>query len=149
MVLIKRLVNWDKIALKQLGEACNYIKRDSLKNAQKVRKDIFTCTSALAQHPEKYPLDKYRRNNDSTFRAFEKHHLPVAYCILPTEIKIISVRNSSMEPVNINYQSLHKKFPTFLFVLDHLNHPKKSTNYFGVICNWQTYLSAIINAKFV
>jgi len=53
MVLIKRPANWDKLALKQLGEACNYIRRDSLKNAQKVRAEIFKIAKSLVLHPEK------------------------------------------------------------------------------------------------
>jgi len=93
------LVNWDKAALKQLGAVCNYIRKDSLKNAQKVRKDIFVAALALAAHPEKYPLDKYKLNNNGTFRAFEKHRLRIAYCVFQNEVRIISVRHTSMEPL--------------------------------------------------
>ena len=92
------LVNWDKTALKQLESVCNFIRNDSLKNAQKVRKDIFTLAKALALNPQKHPLDKYKLNNDGTFRAFEKHHLRITYCVFPVEIKIISVRHTKMEP---------------------------------------------------
>ncbi len=59
-------VNWDDTAKRQLRVACNYIMQDSLKNAQKVRKDIFEMADSLAFQPEKHPLDKYKLDNDGT-----------------------------------------------------------------------------------
>ena len=97
MVLI---VSWDKIALKQLEEACNFIRKDSLKNAQNVRKTVLNLAKRLAVNPEKYPLGKYKLRNDGAYRAFEKYHLRVVYYVTDTEIKIISVRHTKMEPRN-------------------------------------------------
>ena len=50
-------------------------------------------------YPEKFPLDKYKINNDGSYRAFEKHRYRVAYRVLETEIKIITIRHTSMEPI--------------------------------------------------
>lgn len=95
----KRLkVVLDNVALSQLRAICDYIKKDTPKNSAKVNGDILSNCLALSLHPEKYPLDKYKTDNDGTFRAFEKHHLRIAYCIQPTGITIISVRHARMEP---------------------------------------------------
>ncbi len=73
--------------------------RDSVKNALKVSKDIFSITDSLAFHPEKYPVDKNRKNNDGSYRAFELHHYGVSYRILESEVKILRLRHTSMEPL--------------------------------------------------
>ena len=59
---------------------------------------MLTKVTSLSLHPEKNPLDKYKLNNDGTYRAFEKHHYRVVYRVLPTEIKIINVRHIRVEP---------------------------------------------------
>lgn len=99
MVLKAMNVNWNKRPLKQLEEACNYIKQDSIKSALKVKNDIFAITDSLAFYPEKYPLDKFRKSNDGSYRAFTLHHYRVSYRILPSEVKILRLRHSSMEPL--------------------------------------------------
>jgi len=91
-------VTIDNLALSQLKQAYNYIKKDSPKNALKVKNDIFSACMALSTHPLKNPADKYKLNNDGSYRAFEKHHYRVVYRILPTEIKVVTIRHTSMEP---------------------------------------------------
>lgn len=92
-------VRWGKIATKNFESAIEYIRRDSIKNAEKVKSDILLQTKDIAVHPEKHPLDKYKLGNDGTYRAFEKHHYRLVYRVLQTEIKIITVRHTSMEPL--------------------------------------------------
>jgi plasmid stabilization system protein ParE len=89
----------DNVALSQLKQACNYIKKDSPQNSRKVKNDIFSACMALSLHPEKFPPDKYRRENDGSYRSFEKHRLRVAYFISEQEITIVSIRHTSMEPL--------------------------------------------------
>lgn len=99
MVLEPLEVNWSNIALSQMGQICKYISKDSLKNAEKVRSDIFACTRSLSTYPEKYPLDKFKLDNDGTYRAFERHHLRIIYRVRAMEVKILRVRLTSMEPL--------------------------------------------------
>jgi plasmid stabilization system protein ParE len=90
---------WRKAALKQLNEVYDYIKKDSVKSAEKVRATIFDAIETLANNPEIYPLDKYRKNNDGSIRAFEKHKCRIAYQITQTEIRILRARHASREPL--------------------------------------------------
>jgi plasmid stabilization system protein ParE len=92
-------VVWDNLALRQLEQAFNYIKLDSIQNATRVKNDILSATGILKTHPEKYPTDKYKLNNDGTYRAFEKHRYRVAYRVLKHEIRILTLRHASMEPL--------------------------------------------------
>ena len=93
-----REVRWPLLAQKQLTKAYENILRDSYQNAEKVKNDILLSTRKLPANPEMYPPDKYRLNNDSSFRAYELHRYRIAYRIKEKEIIIVMVRHTSMEP---------------------------------------------------
>jgi plasmid stabilization system protein ParE len=90
---------WSEKAMAQLRKAYLYILLDSLQNAEMVRDDIINATLALPRNPEKYPLDKYKTDNDGTWRAFEKHHYRISYNVTPKEIWIVRMRHTSQSPL--------------------------------------------------
>lgn len=94
-----REVKWPSRAQKQLEKAYQYILKKSYQNAEKVKADILASTRKLADHPEHHPPDKYRSNNDDSFRAYEVHHYRIAYQVKEKEIVIVRVRHTSMEPL--------------------------------------------------
>lgn len=63
---------WDNEALKQLKEAYEKILEDSYQGAVKVRNDIFDAVERIAEHPYRYPADKFKKNNLGNYRAFKK-----------------------------------------------------------------------------
>ena len=93
-----REVIWPKTVQDQLAKAYKYILKDSNQNAEKVRKDILASTHKLVANPEIYPLDKYRKNNDGSFRAYELHRYRIAYRITEKQIIIVRVRHSKRIP---------------------------------------------------
>jgi plasmid stabilization system protein ParE len=93
-----REVRWPLRAQIQLAKAYEYIRADSVQNAEKVKKDILASTRKLTSNPEIHPPDKYRKNNDGSFRAYELNHYRIAYRITEKEIIIVRVRHTSMEP---------------------------------------------------
>jgi plasmid stabilization system protein ParE len=96
--MANRKISWDTQALQQFNAAIKYIARDSLQGAEKVRKDILKKVDRLQTHPTLYNPDKYKKNNDGNFRAFELHHYRVSYYVSSIEIRILRVRHTSMEP---------------------------------------------------
>lgn len=96
--MANRKIGWDKHALKQFNKAILYIAEDSIQNAENVRIDILVKIDELLSHPEKYPLDKYKLENDGYYRAFELHRLRVAYFVGMDVIRILRVRHTSREP---------------------------------------------------
>jgi plasmid stabilization system protein ParE len=92
-------VIWGKSALKELNNAYEYIKGKSIPSAKKVRDAILDTAQNLKDNPEIYPLDRYRKNNDRSIRAFEKYNYRVAYQITEIEIRILRVRHISREPL--------------------------------------------------
>ena len=69
-----------------------------MKNAEKVRKAIIDKADKLSKHPEKHPPDKYQKNNDDTYRAFELHRYRISYRIKSDEIIVLRIRHTKMEP---------------------------------------------------
>ncbi|MBC7553071.1 MAG: type II toxin-antitoxin system RelE/ParE family toxin [Taibaiella sp.] len=90
---------WGIGAIKNAEALYDYISLDSKKNADKVINKIIDITDTLPLNPEKFPLDKLKRNNDGTYRAFLVFKYRVSYRVLPKSIKILRIRHSSMEPV--------------------------------------------------
>jgi hypothetical protein len=52
----------------------------------------------LPDHPEKYPPDKFKKNNPGNYGAFEKYTYRVAYKHTPMEIRILPMRHVKQEP---------------------------------------------------
>lgn len=98
MVKSKPKIVIDNLAKVQLQEAYNYISLDSLKGAEKVKSKIAKTIKELADHPEKYPADKYRLSNDGSYRVFEIYKYRVSYHVSEKQITVVRVRHTSMEP---------------------------------------------------
>lgn len=97
--MVKVKVVWSDEAKAQLKAAYKFIRQSSPQNAENVRADIVTIIRNLPSNPEHYPPDKYKLDNDGSYRAFEKHKYRVAYRVLEKEIRILRVRHTKMEPL--------------------------------------------------
>jgi plasmid stabilization system protein ParE len=95
--MVKKVI-WPLRAQKQLAKLYEYILLRSYQNAEKVKVDILASTRKLSANPEIHPADKYRKNNDGSFRAYELHRYRIAYRVTEKEIIILRVRHTSMEP---------------------------------------------------
>jgi len=96
--MANRKITWSKSALKQFEAAINYIAEDSIQNAEKVRKEILEKIEKVTLYPEIHSPDKYKTNNNGSYRAFELHRYRIAYRIKEKEIYIFRVRHTSREP---------------------------------------------------
>lgn len=96
--MVKPEVVWNKVAEASLKKAYQQIKEDSLKNAEKVRNEILSATRKLADLPEMYPPDKFKKSNPGNYRAFEKYSYRIAYRHSEREIRILRVRHVKQEP---------------------------------------------------
>lgn len=73
------VVLWSNSAKAELRKAFEYIALDSVQNAELVKNGVIDATIQLAEKPEKYPPDKYKINNDGSWRAFEKYNYRISY----------------------------------------------------------------------
>ena len=93
------VVVWDKLAYSSLLKACEFIRKDSGSNAEKVKNGILKLTRELASNPLKHSADKFKKGNRGEYRAFEKYSYRVAYKVEKKQIIILRVRHVKQEPL--------------------------------------------------
>ena len=93
------VVVWSTRAKAELKKASDYIALDSPQNAKTIREALIDMAIELIKNPEKHSLDKFKQNNDDTWRAFEKYHYRISYQILKDEILIVRMRHTSKSPL--------------------------------------------------
>jgi plasmid stabilization system protein ParE len=98
MVKKQYQVVWTKRSLLQIKAAHKYISKDSPQNAAKVIEDIAAAVNKAITNPGFYGPDKYKINNDGSYRAFEKHRYRIVYRVLKNIIRVLRVRHTKMEP---------------------------------------------------
>ena len=98
MVEKKHEVVWTKRSQQHMKKAYDYISEESQQNAVKLLEDIVAAVNKAISNPGFYGPDKYKKNNDGSYRAFEKHHYRIAYRFSDKIIRVLRVRHSSMEP---------------------------------------------------
>jgi len=77
-----------------------YICKDSPQNALKVVNDIVAAAEKAITNPAYYNPDKFKNDNDSSYRAFVKHRYRLAYRYQKNVIRVLRVRHTKMEPKN-------------------------------------------------
>ncbi len=95
-----RVLVWDKEALNHLKDIYDYLKTgNNLVYAKEVKDTILKTTKELLANPNLYEQDRFKSDNDGSFRAFEKFKYRVAYKITQEQIRILRVRHTSREPI--------------------------------------------------
>jgi plasmid stabilization system protein ParE len=92
-------VVWSKSAERELKRAFDFIRLDSKINALKVIEILVKMTLEIPKHPTKYSPDKYKKNNNGDWRAFEKLSFRVSYRITSNQIRIVRFRHTSRNPM--------------------------------------------------
>jgi plasmid stabilization system protein ParE len=98
MVAGKLTVVIDNEAKQSLREAYEYIRQDSLQNAEKVKTVILSSIKDIIKSPERHPPDKYRIDQDTAYRAYEIYKYRISYHISATTIRVIRIRHTKMVP---------------------------------------------------
>lgn len=89
---------WSRNSQQQLERIFKYILYDSEKNARVVLEEIVSSINKAQHNPEFYGPDKFKENNDGSYRAYEIHHYRVSYRFAGDTIRILRVRHTSMKP---------------------------------------------------
>lgn len=99
MVKSKLKIVVDNEAKLQLRKAYNYIKKESVQGAEKVRSEILASIKELMKNPKRHGPDKYRLNNDGSYRAYEIYKYRITYHVSADQITIIRIRHTKMNPL--------------------------------------------------
>lgn len=70
---------WTTRSQQHMKQAFNYIYKDSPQQAEKVIAAITNAVEKAITNPEFYGPDKYKENNDGSYRAFEKYRYRLSY----------------------------------------------------------------------
>ncbi len=73
--------------------------KDSFQNAEKVKLAIIHAVKKITTNPAIHSPDKFKIDNDGNCRAFELYHYRVSYFVGKTEIRILRVKHTSMQPL--------------------------------------------------
>jgi addiction module RelE/StbE family toxin len=98
MVNLLYQIVWTKRSQQHLKAAYKYISEDSPQNALKVIEDIIAAMNKAVSNPGFYNPDKYKVDNDGSYRAFEKHRYRIVYRFKKDVIRVLRVRHTKMEP---------------------------------------------------
>lgn len=96
----ERKIVWDQIAQSKYKTFLLHIRSESYQNALSVNEDIISIFKRITKHPESYPPDKYKINNDGSYRAFEKHGLRISYQLKNEIIRISRASSVWQEPID-------------------------------------------------
>ena len=98
--MVKNQLLWTRRSQLDMTALYKYVCDDSMQNALKIVNDIVAATEKAISNPEFYSPDKFKIDNDGSYRAFEKHRFRIAYRYQNNIIRILRVRHTKMEPRN-------------------------------------------------
>ena len=93
------IITWDEDARLYFKAAIKFIKKESAQGAKKVRLEILDTIDLLPGNPFLFEEDRFKLNNDSTYRAFVVYHYRITYKINKDSIQILRIRHTSQEPL--------------------------------------------------
>ena len=89
-------IRWSKPALNQLDKALDFIIEQGFDSyAAELEDKILSRVENLVTYHEIYPLDKYKKDNNGSYHAFETDEYRVSYRVKEDVIKIVRVRHTS------------------------------------------------------
>jgi|SRR3569833_1223629 len=89
-------IEWSKVAIKQLITALDFIEENGFDlYSTEVETSILSKVQALLSNPIFHPVDKFKNQNDGSYRAFETYNYRISYRLQKNLIKIIRIRHTS------------------------------------------------------
>lgn len=99
MVKVTRFIKWDEDARVYFKAVIKYIKKESPQGAQKIRLEILNTIESLPINPFIFEEDRFKLNNDGSYRAFTVYHYRITYKVNKDFILILRIRHTSQEPL--------------------------------------------------
>ena len=82
----------------QFKKLYDYIKVESPQGAEKVREAIILTAEKLKSAPLLFEADRFKTNNDGSYRAFTEYNFRVTYKVKPAEVFILKIIHTSQQP---------------------------------------------------
>ncbi len=93
-------IKWNKTALKNLISALEFFEENDAESySKKFEKELLTKIKNLPQTYQQYNLDKFRFQNDGSYRVLFSNSYRVSFRITEKEIRILRIRHGSRKPI--------------------------------------------------
>jgi plasmid stabilization system protein ParE len=93
-------IRWYKNAVKNLLSAIEYLENNNAKDySEQLEKEILSTIRLIAKTPHIYPEDRFKNNNDGSYRAFVIDSYRITYRITSTDILILRIKHTSRKPI--------------------------------------------------
>lgn len=94
-------IRWDILAKRNLDDIYNYIARDSLSAARKVKKELIKLAHSLNDFPEKFSIEEFLADEPENYRSVSKWSYKIIYEITEECIIIVDLFHTSQHPSKI------------------------------------------------
>jgi plasmid stabilization system protein ParE len=93
-------IKWSNPALHQFDKAIDFVCQEGFfAYAAELEEGILSRVESLVENYNIYPVDKYKKDNDGSYHAFEFYEYRISYRVKKSQIKIIRVRHTSRKPL--------------------------------------------------
>jgi plasmid stabilization system protein ParE len=90
---------WHREANKNFKKIIDYLSEESVSTAQIVSNAILEEIGKLALNPNSKPPDRFKKNNDGIFRAFQVYSYRISYYTDEKIIYVLRIRHVNREPL--------------------------------------------------
>ena len=94
-------IRWDRLAKNNLDNIYDYIARDSVMAARKVKKELIKFARSLNDFPEKFSVEEYLADEPENFRSASKWSYKIIFEVTDECIIIVDVFHTSQHPSKI------------------------------------------------
>ena len=94
-----RNIKWDDEARLYFKQAIQYIKQESPQGALKVKQAVLQQISRLKTDAGIYEPDKFKLENDGSYRALTVFSYRITYKVTNDEVLILRIRHTSQNPI--------------------------------------------------
>lgn len=85
-------------AKESLRQIIEYIKKDSLTTAIKVRKKLIQIAKSLNERPERFSKEEFLSGKQGNYRSITQWHYKIVYKVLSDEVVILRFIHTSRDP---------------------------------------------------
>ena len=99
MIKKKRSIQWDDEAKLYFKQTIQYIRQESPQGAVIVKRAILEHVAVLKNDAGIYEADRFKIDNDGSYRAVTVYSYRITYKITHSQILILRLRHTSQDPV--------------------------------------------------
>lgn len=94
-----KIIEWTKDAAEQYYKILGYLQEKAPEAIDIVGSTLLDAIDDFAFQYNSYPPDRFKKNNDGTYKALVVFSYRISYRITDTKIYILRIRHTSREPL--------------------------------------------------